>query len=222
MSDLRPGEVIERRDALIQFDQAWVDRCVAVLPELANVDTMLGSARRGIVYSGRTARLAAEEIEAVGATTGAHRLAHLFSLFSVLAEAPPQECEYVAPAPFTPVRAADGGAAEAGLRYIAENLGADLRLSEAARLAHMSAPTFSRYFQRASGRTFTEMVRTMRIMNACRLLARTDDTVAAISTTVGYRNLTNFNRQFKAAVGVTPRQYRALPERDRPNPALMP
>jgi AraC-like DNA-binding protein len=80
----------------------------------------------------------------------------------------------------------------------------------------MSEPTFSRYFKKASGHTFTEMVRGLRIANACRLLARTDSTIAAISQAVGYGNLANFNRQFRQVVGLTPREYRALPEDERP------
>jgi AraC-like DNA-binding protein len=118
---------------------------------------------------------------------------------------------------FPALDAAHGRAAtEAGLQYILENFTGDIRMSEAARLAHMSEPTFSRYFKKASGHTFTEMVRGLRIANACRLLARTDSTIAAISQAVGYGNLANFNRQFRQVVGLTPRQYRALPEDERP------
>jgi AraC-like DNA-binding protein len=217
MSDVSPDEIIEGRDALIQFDQAWIDRCMAALPELADVADLLAASRRGIVFGGRTARIAAGEIEAVGASTGTHRLGHLFALLSVLAEAPDHDIEYMTVDHFPALDAAHGRAAtEAGLQYILENFTGDIRMSEAARLAHMSEPTFSRYFKKASGHTFTEMVRGLRIANACRLLARTDSTIAAISQAVGYGNLANFNRQFRQVVGLTPREYRALPEDERP------
>lgn len=215
MSDVAPDEVIEKRDALIQFDQDWVDRCLTALPELTDVAAMLTASRRGIVYGGRTARIAAGEIEAVGASTGSHRIGHLFALLSVLAEAPDHDIEYMTVNHF-PASAQGGAATEAGLQYILENFTGDIRMSEAARLAHMSEPTFSRYFKKASGHTFTEMVRGLRIANACRLLARTNSTIAAISSAVGYHNLANFNRQFRQVVGITPRQYRALPEDQRP------
>lgn len=217
MSDIAANEVLEKRDALIQFDQAWVDRCLSLMPELSDIAPVLTAARRGIVYGGRTARLAASEIEAVGASSGSHRIAHLFALMSVLAEAPDHDIEYMTVEHFPAIASAQGGAAaEAGLQYILENFTGDIRMSEAAKLAHMSEPTFSRYFKKASGHTFTEMVRALRIANACRLLARTDSTIASISTAVGYHNLANFNRQFRAVVGVTPRTYRSLPEDQRP------
>ena len=122
MSDVSPDEVIEGRDALIQFDQAWIDRCMAALPELADVADLLAASRRGIVFGGRTARVAAGEIEAVGASTGTHRLGHLFALLSVLAEAPDHDIEYMTVDHFPALDAAHGRAAtEAGLQYILEN-----------------------------------------------------------------------------------------------------
>lgn len=217
MSDIAPDEIITGRDALIQFTQEWVDGCLGALPELGDVLDVLAASRRGIVFGGRTARLATVEIEAVGASSGTHRLAHLFALFSVLAEAPDHDIEYMTVDHFPAIASAQGGAAaEAGLQYILENFTGDIRMSEAARLAHMSEPTFSRYFKKASGHTFTDMVRALRVANACRLLTLTDNTIASISTAVGYHNLANFNRQFRAVVGVTPRAYRALPEGERP------
>lgn len=216
MSDIAPGEIIERRDALIQFTQEWVDACLSALPEFADVQDVLAASRRGIVFGGRTARLAAVELEAVGASSGSHRLAHLFALFSALVEAPDHDIEYMTVEHFPAIASSGGAAAEAGLQYILENFTGDIRMSEAAKLAHMSEPTFSRYFKKASGHTFTDMVRALRITNACRLLASSDHTISAISAAVGYHNLANFNRQFRALLGITPRQYRALPEDKRP------
>lgn len=218
MSDVRPGEIVERRDALIQFDQMWVDNTVSALPEMGSVLSVLSASKRGMVFAGTTALLAAREIEAVGASAGARRLAHMFSLLSLFAEAPDHDLEYMTVDHFPAiVSARTDAAAEAGLQYILENFTGDIRMSEAARLAHMSVPTFSRYFTRASGHTFTDMVRTLRIANACRLLTHTDHTIASISSAVGYRNLANFNRQFRLVVGVTPREYRGLPAQDRPS-----
>ncbi|MDO7883544.1 AraC family transcriptional regulator [Antiquaquibacter soli] len=217
MSDVAPGEVIARRDAVIQFDQGWIDRCVALLPEASDALTILSASRRGIVFGGRTARLAAAEIEAVGSSSGSHRLAHFFSLLSVLAEAPDHDLEYLTIEQFPAIETVrDGAAAEAGLQYILENFAGDVSMAEAAQLSRMSEPTFSRYFKRASGHTFTDLVRRLRIANACRLLATTTSPVATIGSAVGYRNLANFNRQFRAVVGMTPREYRALPEEQRP------
>jgi AraC-like DNA-binding protein len=80
----------------------------------------------------------------------------------------------------------------------------------------MSEPSFSKYFKKASGMTFTDLVKRLRIANACLLLEQTDISVAQICAQVGYRNLANFNRQFLAEMSVPPRTYRALEPRHRP------
>jgi len=88
------------------------------------------------------------------------------------------------------------------------NLTADVRMTRAAQLVDMSPSTFSRFVQRAAGRGFAAMVRRMRIVHACRLLTETTMPVVEICYAVGYTNLSNFNRQFRAETGTTPRDYR--------------
>ncbi len=222
MSDLSADEVIVNRDAVIQFSEAWLRRSAESIPELADTAPLVESSRRGIVFGGETARHAAAEIEAVGVTSGSRRISHMFALLSVLAEAPSSDVHFVARQVYSSDVGRDGKAAvDAGLAYILENLTGKIRMSEAARLALMSEPSFSKYFKRASGLTFSDMVKRLRIANACRLLDRTDSSISAISAAVGYTNLANFNRQFLAETGVTPRGYRALDEAHKPHAKML-
>ncbi len=209
MSDLHAGEVVEARDVVLQVDPAWLQRCVETLPELDHARALFTLAGRGLVFAGATARAAAVELEAIGSSAGAARLAHFFALVAVLAAAPENEREVIAQEWFVTPESHEGRiAVESGVAYIFENLAGDVRMAEAARLAHMSGPTFSKYFKSASGLTFSDMVRKLRIASACRLLETTADSVASIAAAVGYGNLANFNRQFRAETGSTPREYR--------------
>lgn len=217
MSDLAPGEVIHERDAVIQFDSEWFNRCEEVLPELRDARPILAAASSGIVFSGRTAIVAADSIELVGSTTGTSRISHMFALLAILAAAPLEDQLHVAPDWLMLTAGRSGTAAvDAGLAYILENFTSRIRMSEAARLAHMSEPSFSKYFKHASGLTFSDMVKRLRIANACRMLEQTDASISTICTSVGYTNLANFNRQFLAEMGVTPRLYRTLDDDSRP------
>lgn len=218
MSDLEPDEVILGRDAVVQFDADWLGRCIGVLPELSDVRELLDLSQMGIIFGGQTALDAARQIELVGQTTGSRRLSHLFELLATLTHAPEQEKMLVTRAWFSASEGREGKAAvEAGLAYIFANLNDRIRMSEAAHLALMSEPTFSKYFKRASGLTFSDTVKKLRIANACRLLATSELPVSAICIEVGYSNLANFNRQFLAEVGMTPREYRNLDDAERPS-----
>lgn len=218
MSDLSADEVIVDRDAVIQFSPEWFSRASSAIPELADIRPLIDASRRGIVFVGTTARDAAVAIETVGAHRGSRRMAAMFSLLAILADAPESDIHFVAHELYSSDVGGEGKAAvDAGLAYILENLTGKIRMSDAARLALMSEPSFSKYFKRASGLTFSDMVKRLRIANACRMLDQTDRSVSSISTAVGYTNLANFNRQFLAEMSVTPREYRAMDAADKPH-----
>nr|WP_075871154.1 AraC family transcriptional regulator [Kocuria sp. CNJ-770] len=52
----------------------------------------------------------------------------------------------------------------------------------------------------------------MRLTEACRLLRGTDLPVSDICYRVGFTNLSNINRHFRATTGTTPSRYRRLDE----------
>lgn len=202
---------ITGRDMVFQFLDAWIRECQRVLPELCDADGLFARASRGIEFSGRSAQRARAELEAIGTTRGPQRLQHIFGMFEALAAAPEHEYELLAkegvPLTLDPQTEAIVGRA---IRYIFDNLTEDVRLSKAASMAGMSEAAFSRYFKRASGQTFSEMVRKLRLSQACKLLRQTSSPIASIAREVGYTNLSNFNRQFLADHGVTPSRYRTL------------
>ncbi|WP_285245254.1 AraC family transcriptional regulator [Pseudarthrobacter sp. fls2-241-R2A-127] len=209
VSDLEPGEVLEDRDAVIQFDGKWVEQASALVPELAEVRPLLEQSARGIEFLGHTAVAAAAAIESMGQTTGLERLQHLFELFALLARAPEGDRRYLAEAWFRPQLDGQGAAVvDLVLEYVFSNHSGSVRMSEAAALVGMPEPTFSKYFKRATGQNFSDLVRKLRLAHARRLLERSDKPVSEICYEVGFSNLSNFNRHFLNDAGETPRNYR--------------
>ena len=209
VSDLRPGEVLQGRDVLIQFDGKWVERAASILPEMAEVKPLLEQSSRGIEFLGRSARAAAVSLEAMGTSTGLQRLQHLFDVLAILSRAPESERRYLADEWFRPQL--DGQAAavvDLVLEYVFSNHAGSVRMSEAAALVGMSEPTFSKYFKRATGQNFSDLVRKLRLAHARRLLERSDKSISDICYEVGFTNLSNFNRHFRNDAGETPRDYR--------------
>lgn len=220
VSDLSPGEVVQDRDLVVQFTDEWVRDCMRLMPELQRIDSLLTRSRRGVEFRGETATRAAALLTSLVDSSGPAQIADMFKLLGLLAEAPPHECAALASEWLGMSDDAYANAAvEAGLDYIFDNLTGDIRLSTAAALAHMSESTFSKYFKRAAGMTFSNMVKRLRVAHARRLLDTTDLPTSKVALASGYKNLSNFNRQFLAEVGMTPSAYRKLDLPERPAPA---
>ena len=93
---------------------------------------------------------------------------------------------------------------------ISEDVTADIRMSAFADRFGMTGATFSRFFHRNCGMNFSHYVRKNRIGHACSLLQDTDLKIVDVAADSGFRNLSLFNRQFRAETGKTPQQYRKL------------
>jgi AraC-like DNA-binding protein len=94
------------------------------------------------------------------------------------------------------------------LEYVFSNHAGTIKMSEAAALVGMAEPTFSKYFKRATGQNFSDLVRKLRLAHARRLLESSDKAISDICYEVGFSNLSNFNRHFLNDTGETPRNYR--------------
>ncbi|WP_285313989.1 AraC family transcriptional regulator [Pseudarthrobacter sp. fls2-241-R2A-168] len=209
VSDLQPGEFLENRDAVIQFDGKWVEQTSSLVPEMAEVKPLLEQSQRGIEFLGSSAKAAAAAIEAMGTTSGLARLQHLFDLFAVLTGAPEEDRRYLAEEWFRPQL--DGQAAavvDLVLEYVFSNHAGTIKMSEAAGMVGMQEASFSKYFKRATGQNFSDLVRKLRLAHARRLLESTDTAISDICYEVGFSNLSNFNRHFLNDTGETPRQFR--------------
>ena len=91
--------------------------------------------------------------------------------------------------------------------YIFKNFNKEISLEEAASVAHMNASAFSRYFKRVNKKTFSRYVTEIRIGYACKLLIENKFNIASICYESGFKNISNFNRQFKIIMHSTPSEY---------------
>lgn len=82
-----------------------------------------------------------------------------------------------------------------------------IKLDEVAAIAFMSPSAFCRYFKQHTRKTYLDFLNEYRISQACRLLMETDKAVSEVCYESGFNNLSNFNRKFKAVMGVTPKAY---------------
>ncbi len=203
------GEIIQGRDIVVQFHPDRLRQAAAVLPEMAEIDRLLGEARRGIAFHGETRRRAADLMEAMGRADGLDRLTLFLRLLRVLASG--HERQVLSSEHFAPVtddRSLDATAR--ALAFVVENFRRDIHLSDLAQHMNLSEWACSRFFKKNSGDSFTGFVARLRIGRACKLLSETALPITDVCFEVGYANMSNFNRVFRLHRGLTPSVYRRL------------
>lgn len=94
------------------------------------------------------------------------------------------------------------------IAFIEGNLWSSMELGSLAKKAHLSKFHFCRVFKRHIGMNPMKFVAVLRIERAKELLTSNDKTVSLVANEVGFRDLSNFIRQFKKITGMTPTMYR--------------
>ncbi|UDL96273.1 AraC family transcriptional regulator [Lichenihabitans sp. PAMC28606] len=207
-----PGEVIDKRDIVLQFDPQRIRRAAASIPEFARLEPFMTRALRGLSFLGETREAAAGLLEQMGAAAGLERVSLFLRLLHVLATS--SEFEILSSESFAPdLDPPTLDKIQRALIYVLENFHKDIKLSEIAGLSGMRQSRFSRFFKKNSGNSFIGHVTKLRIGRACKLLSDTDIPVTDICFQVGYFNISNFNRVFRAQRGMTPSAYRRLARR---------
>ena len=178
------------------------------VPETASVVRLLSTASRGLEFSAKARQRVAPDIVNLLRLKGLQRLLGLVAVLDRLARdgrgVPICSAEYV-----PDLDADDRDRLLPVVRAIHEHLSKPLRRGQLASLAGISERTFSRYFRQKMGKTLPQFVNELRVGRARRLLAESDLAVTQIAAECGFRNLSNFNSQFREIAGVTPMQYRA-------------
>ena len=121
-------------------------------------------------------------------------------------------------APLTPGRVADQLSRynilassenfQRALQFINENYASNLTLTQAADMACLSYYHFSKVFKKNLGIGFRAYINKKRIDQARKMLVDSDMTVTYIAHSVGFEDLTNFERVFRGLTSYTPSEYR--------------
>ena len=84
----------------------------------------------------------------------------------------------------------------------------EVTLSDTARHFGYSTSHFSTLIKEGTGRTFLQIIRDIKLNQACRALRETSLSNTAVCELVGYDSPEHFMRTFKKAYGMTPGEYR--------------
>ena len=217
ISDVRDGESVSERCHILQFTNSFISGCMAHMPELRMLHPLMAAAGRGLLFDqAAAARVAGPLRELLGAAS-MRRIALFMEIMDIIGSAATTPLASIG---YRPDAASFRSAAmNVAIEHINRNFTQELGETELALLSRQSVSTFSRSFQRHTGMNFVQYVNSLRIELACQHLCLDDAGVTEICYEVGFRNVSNFNRQFLAIKGMPPSRFRALQRAGRALPA---
>lgn len=110
----------------------------------------------------------------------------------------------------TPRARESDGQIKAMLRYIYEHYTQDIPVDRLAEAGHVSRRTCFRLFRETLHMTPLEVMRSLRLQEAARLLAESDRSVTDIALACGFDSASYFGRLFAQRYGCAPGQYRKM------------
>jgi AraC-like DNA-binding protein len=201
----RKGDAVHA--IVVRFREDFLGDHFLRSPELEAVRRLLKRSARGLRVTGATRDATASLMQDLAGQQGLGRLLKLLEIVHLLAAS--KQLRPIASAHFSPaLRDADTPRMQRVMRFIHERLDQVIERAEVARCAALSAGAFSRFFKTRTGKTLPQYINELRIGKACARLRDAEAKVADIALGCGFENLANFNRQFRAITGMSPREYR--------------
>lgn len=193
----------------IQFHEEMYNSFLLTKRVFEPIRELLFRSKRGILYTGDTYHIVKKKILDLSRKRGFTTALDFYSILYDLAIADGQRL-LTSPTYDSSllVRQSKSRRIEKICKYIDENYGKEISLSEIASLVNMSESAASHFFKKRTSRSFITYLTDVRIGNASRMLAETTMNISTIAYECGFSNMANFNRTFKKYHNQTPTEYR--------------
>ena len=194
---------------VVQFEMDIFGSNFLSLPECTQLKKLVKLSQQGLQIYGATNKHIKEMMIALYAANQMDKLIILLNILKTLSLS--NEYRLLSSKSFTQqYRSSDYYRLNKVYNFIVQNFKDDIDLKAAARTANLSETAFCRFFKKRTLKTFKEVVIEMRINYACDLIGKNklqELTMPQIAEASGFNNLSNFNRQFKKLMGMTPSRY---------------
>jgi AraC-like DNA-binding protein len=210
VSDVPEGASVPLRGRILQFSEQFIRDAAELLPELSSFLPVLELSRRGVLFTPETAAVVGPMIEELLSATDIRRIELFVSVLGTLSRAQgsramTSDAYHPDPSGFMAT-----GINES-LDYIRKHLTESFDEKELAAISRLSPSAFSRSFRRHTGMALSRYVNRLRINLATQLLMSEEQlSVTDICFASGFKNISNFNRQFLRQKGIPPSRFRAL------------
>lgn len=177
------------------------------IPEMHKIHKVIESAKVGIRVEGKNKEIIVEQIGKLFSENEFEKVISLLKILKLIGDEPNKV--FLSSHSFINSYAKNSNTKlDKVYEYVLNNFKEEINLNLTADLVHMNPSAFSRYFKQTTNKTFVQFLNEVRIGYACKILIdEGDKNISEIAFECGYKNLSNFNRQFKLITKKTPRDY---------------
>lgn len=177
------------------------------LPELIDAAKLLRKSKQGIkILEGDVNKVLFNQLSKCVALQGLHLMSEFLSILHNLVNSRKELINPTVTAEF--YDQSDRKQWSKVFTHISTQMHEHMSLESVAKVANLSVSQFSLKFKERTQKTFVQYLNEFRIESACSSLNYTDFTIEKIAFDCGFRNLSNFNRQFRKIKLCTPKEYR--------------
>jgi AraC-like DNA-binding protein len=190
---------------IVQFDKNFLGNEIWNKTEFLSIAELLNKAARGLRFIGPMAEKTAGLLLRMAEQKGVKRITQLLCVLEEMAFS--QELNYLSSPGFVQHCDETGDKINKVYEFTINNFREDISLEKIAAHVYLSQSAFCRYFKNKTRKTYSRFLAEVRIGYACKLLLQEKLNISEICYECGYKNLSNFNRHFKAIMRVTPSEY---------------
>lgn len=192
----------------IHFNKHFAGGDFFSLPEMDPISTLFQTAMQGILFTGPGRDKAASMLPTFIISTGYRKFICLLELLMMLAQE--TDFELLSSKGFTaPLDSTDGRMGKI-YSFTFAHFKQNITLEEVASRVALNPTAFCRYFKGLTKKTYSQFLNEIRIGFACKLLMEGHFNISEVAFESGFNNLSNFNRQFKNKMALSPSQYLKL------------
>ena len=201
---------------VMQFREDFLGENFFSVKEFSHIPGLISRASRGLKFFGGTRDLVTTRLESAKNLNGASSILALLAILDLLASS--EEFIYLNSAHYV-VSAHEKFSQKINkvYHYTIDNFREPIALADVAALTNHSPAAFCRYFKTRTRKSYFQYLTEVRIAYACERLMEGTLDVTRVCYASGFNNLSNFHKQFKKVVKVTPSEYRTRSRKKIPD-----
>ncbi len=177
--------------------------------EMSRIKSFLETTGSSYEFHGRTRDRVDAMMREMIHQNDAQRFAQFILILDTLSNSPESDRKALVSRVYSPsLNEENVGRIDRVKNWIVDNLDQSITLEAVARQARMTPKSFTRFFKKNTGKTLIQYVNELRVGLARQSLLQSDASVSEICYASGFNNLSNFNRRFREAREMSPREFR--------------